>query len=214
MAIIYDEKFWNKKKTIDDRVGDSMIAFGIGLACFFWFFNVLIRFIDSPDLGLKLLLIGTDLQFYESLFGSTLLIVFGSHVSSNIKKRRQAEENFKKTEEKYRVILENIGEGYYEISLRGKFKFINNFMCTILARDEKEIIGTNIISHLDEKYISNFNTFLNKIIHNEERSGTIKCKFKLKGGKRKDVEISAYQLLNTDLKIDGVRGIIRDISCL
>ena len=156
MAIIYDERFWNKKKTIDERIGDSTIAFAIGAAIFFWFFSVLIRFLDSPDLSLRLLVLGTDLQFYEQLFGSTLLIVFGSHVSSNIKKRRQAEENFIKTEEKYRIILENIEEGYYEININGQFKLINNSMCTLLACKESEIIGTNIISHIEEKYIPNF----------------------------------------------------------
>ena len=212
MALTYDEVFGKKKKTIDERIGDSMLAFAIGMAFFFWFFTVLLRFLDSPDLSLRLLFIGTELQFYEKLIGSTLFIVFGSHVSSSIKKRRQAEEDFKIIQKKYHIILEGIEEGYYEINFRGEFKVINNSMCTLLALNEKEIIGTNIISYLDDKYIPHFNTLFNKIKHNEGRSGKIKCKLKLKEGVRKDVEISVSQILDTDLKSDGVSGIVRDIS--
>ncbi len=212
MALTYDEVFGKKKKTIDERIGDSMLAFAIGMAFFFWFFTVLLRFLDSPDLSLRLLFIGTELQFYEKLIGSTLFIVFGSHVSSSIKKRRQAEEDFKIIQKKYHIILEGIEEGYYEINFRGEFKIINNAMCTLLARNEKEIIGTNIISYLDDKYIPHFNTLFNKIKNNKGRSGKIKCKLKLKEGVRKDVEISVSQILDTDLKSDGVSGIVRDIS--
>ncbi|MBC8439832.1 MAG: PAS domain-containing protein [Deltaproteobacteria bacterium] len=212
MALTYDEVFGKKKKTIDERIGDSMLAFAIGLAFFFWFFSVLIRFLDSPDLSLRLLFIGTELQFYEKLFGSTLFIVFGSHVSSSIKKQRQAEKNFKIIQKKHHIILESIEEGYYEIDFSGEFKFINKSMCTLLARNEKEIIGTNIISYLDDKYIPHFNTLFNKIKNNVGRSGKIKCKLKLKEGVRKDVEISVSQILDTDLKSDGVSGIIKDIS--
>jgi len=211
MAVIYDEKFWNKKKTIDERIGDSMLTIAICIAVFFWFFSVLIRFLDSPDLSLKLLLMGTDLQFYEKLVASTLFILFGSHVSAAIKKRRQAEENFKKIKKKYRNILEEIKEGYYEANIRGELKFINTSMCNLLARDEIEIIGTSMISHLESKYIPGFNTLFNQIKNNQERSGTIKCKIKLKRGELKNVEISASQILDDDLKIAGVSGIVRDI---
>ena len=40
----------------------------------------------------------------------------------------------------------------------------------------------------------------------------MKCKIKRKRGERKDVEISLFQILDTDLKIDGVSGIVRAIS--
>jgi len=212
MALTYDDVFGKKKKTIDERIGDSMLVFSIGLAVFFWFFNVLIRFLDSPDLSLKLLLIGTDLQFYENLFGCALFIVFGSHVSTSIKKQRQTEEKFEKIQKKHHSLLEGIEEGYYEINVLGEFKFINHSMCALLERNEKEIIGTNIISYLDEKYTPHFNTLFNKIKQNQGRSGTIKCRLKRTGGEQKDVEISVFQTLNTDLKIDGVSGIVRDIS--
>jgi len=212
MALTYDDVFGKKKKTIDERIGDSMLAIAICVAVFFWFFSVLIRFLDSPDMSLSLLIIGTNLQLYEKLFASTLFIVFGSHVSSSIKKRRQAEKNLKKIQTKYHSIVEGIEEGYYELNLLGEFKFINSSLCTLLSQNEIEIIGTNLTSHIDEKYTPHFNALFTKLKHNEMRSGKIKCKLKLKGGIRKDVEISAFQILDSDLKIEGVSGIVKDIS--
>ena len=71
--------------------------------------------------------------------------------------------NIKKIKKKYRNILEEIKEGYYEANIRGEFKFINTSMCTLLEREEIEIIGTSIISHLESKYIPGFNTLFNQI---------------------------------------------------
>jgi PAS domain S-box-containing protein len=199
-------------KTFDIRIGDSMLAFGIGIAIFFWFFNAMIRFLDSPDLGWKMILIGTELQFYEKLAASSLFIVFGSHVQTNIKKRRQAENDLHKSEEKYRIILESIEEGYYEINFDGNFQFVNQSMCALLARTEKEIIATNIFSHLDKKDVDEFNTFLTRIKKNENHFSTIECEVKIKGGGRKIIEISASLIVNFNFEAVGVKGIVRDVT--
>ena len=41
----------------------------------------------------------------------------------------QAEEALRQSEEKYRNILENIQEGYYEVDLAGNYTFLNDSMC-------------------------------------------------------------------------------------
>jgi len=207
-----DNQITLQKKTVDDRIGDSMLAFGIGIAICYWFFNALICFIDSPDSGWKMILMGTELQLYEKLVVSALFIAFGSHVQSNIKKRRQSEDNLQKSNEKYRIILESIEEGYYEINFAGDFKFINKSMCKIMALAEKEIIGTNITSHLDKKDIDGFKTFFNKIKNNEKHANTIECEFQIKGGGRKIIEMSASVMADFNLTKGRVRGIVRDIT--
>jgi len=199
-------------KTSETRIGDSMLVFGIGIAICFWFFNALIQFFDSPDLGWKMILIGTELQFYEKLIVCTLFIVFGSHAKSNLTKRRRAEDNLQESDEKYRIILGSIEEGYYEIDFAGDFKFINHSMCKVLARDEKDIIDTNITSHLDKNEIKKFNTFFNKIKNNQKHPSTIECAIQIKGGGRKTIEMSASLIKNSDFQADSVRGVVRDIT--
>ncbi len=46
-------------------------------------------------------------------------------------------------EDKYRTVLETIGEGYYEIDLAGNFTFFNNAMIRIIGYPEKEMMGMN-----------------------------------------------------------------------
>ncbi len=212
MSNLSNYKTTAQGKIIDNHIGDSMVAFGIGIAICFWFFNALIRFIDSPDLGWKMIIIGTELQLYEKLAVSTLFIVFGSHAKTNIKKRRHAEDNLQKSDEKYRIILESIEEGYYQINFDGDFEFINKSMCKILTQTEDKIIGTNIISHLDKNSIDGFNTFFNKIKNNEKHPSTIECEIKIKGGGRKTIEISASLMDSFNLTPDRIRGVVRDIT--
>ena len=212
MDIVSKNQISLQEKSSRDRIGDSMLAFGIGIAICFWFFNALIRFFDSPDLSWRMIIIGTELQFYEKLIVCTLFIVFGSHAKANIKKRREAEDNLQESHEKYRIILESIEEGYYEINFAGDFKFVNNSMCKILARSEKDIIGTNITYHLDQNDIEGFNTFFNKIKNNEKHPSTIECEINTKGGGRKTIEMSASLMVNIHLPADRVRGVVRDIT--
>ncbi|MFC1669822.1 PAS domain-containing protein, partial [Spirochaetota bacterium] len=44
---------------------------------------------------------------------------------------------------KYRSILENIDEGYYEVDLKGNFIFINNAMQEIFGFSKNEMMKKN-----------------------------------------------------------------------
>jgi PAS domain S-box-containing protein len=54
------------------------------------------------------------------------------------------------TEERYRTILENIEEGYYEVDLKGNFTFFNAAMSRILGYPEEEMIGLNNRQYMDQ----------------------------------------------------------------
>jgi len=57
--------------------------------------------------------------------------------------RVRAEQALRESEEKYRAILDNIQEGYYEVDLHGNFTFANRAMHTILGYPEAEMMGLN-----------------------------------------------------------------------
>ena len=47
------------------------------------------------------------------------------------------------SEEKYRAIIENIEDGYYEVDLKGNFTFFNNAMTRITGFSRNELLGMN-----------------------------------------------------------------------
>lgn len=209
---IFGDQALFSKKMRRDSLGDSILLFSLGLSVFFWMFNALLRFIDVPDLGWKMIWIGTEIQFYEKLVVSTLFIVFGSHIKTNIKKRKEAEDNLQVSEEKYRIILESIQEGYYEIDLEGNFIFVNPSMCKILARKEQNILGNNIASYISELDQETYSHFLQKILKSPEDNSTVECEIIVKGGAKKIIEMSGSLIQNELMENGGIRGIVKDVT--
>ena len=55
--------------------------------------------------------------------------------------RKLAEEKIRVSEERYRVILEQIGEGYFEVDLQGRYQFFNDGYCRMLRCSPSDILG-------------------------------------------------------------------------
>jgi len=65
--------------------------------------------------------------------------------------RKKAEEALRHSEQKYRTILENVVEGYYEIDLAGNFTLVNDVICHNLGYSRDELIGMNNRDYMDEQ---------------------------------------------------------------
>jgi PAS domain S-box-containing protein len=58
----------------------------------------------------------------------------------DISDHKQIEENLRRSEEKYRNILENIQEGYFELDLAGNYTFVNDAECNNIGYPREELI--------------------------------------------------------------------------
>ena len=64
-------------------------------------------------------------------------------IAHDITDGKQTKEALRESEEKYRSVLENIEEGYYETDLAGNFTFSNASLCRIFGYSENQLMGMN-----------------------------------------------------------------------
>lgn len=133
-------------------------------------------------------------------------------IARDITHRRFIEQALKESEEKYRTIIENIEDGYYEVDLTGNFTFFNNAMEQITGYSRNELMGMNNRIIMDE-----YNAGLvYKVFHNVYQTGmpaqAVDWELRTKDGSRRFVEVSVT--LKRDLKSNpvGFMGIARDIT--
>src|SRR5262249_3130377 len=96
--------------------------------------------------GILKLFTCTEREENKELF--EMMTSIGSHIGQLIDRKR-AEGALKASEEKYRTILENIQESYYEVDLAGNFVFFNDSLCDIFGYSRDELIGLNYRQYTD-----------------------------------------------------------------
>ncbi|MFX1420189.1 MAG: PAS domain S-box protein, partial [Promethearchaeota archaeon] len=130
----------------------------------------------------------------------------------DVTEQKLAEQKLKESEEKYRSVLENIKEGYFEVDLRGNFTFCNQAFCKIVGLPKEKIINKNYTFLISEKYLENVSQLFNNIFKTEIPQSSIEYEIKSKNGSTKFVESSGYLRYDSNRKKIGFYGLIRDIT--
>ncbi|MGA9110363.1 MAG: PAS domain S-box protein [Smithella sp.] len=133
-------------------------------------------------------------------------------IARDITERKHMEEALRQSEEKYRSILENIQEGYFEVDLAGNFTFVNDSMSRITGYSKEELAGTNYRQFSDEENSKIvFQTF-NRVFKTGEPSGGFDWLMIRKDGSKRYIEASASLQKDSSDKPIGFKGVIRDIT--
>ena len=82
-----------------------------------------------------------------------------SGTNRDITERKRIEDALRKSEEKYRSILETIEDGYYEVDLAGNLTFFNDALTRIHGYPREELIGKNNRQYTDEEDTGNVSQF-------------------------------------------------------
>ncbi len=124
----------------------------------------------------------------------------------------QAEEALRQSEEKYRNILENIQEGYYEVDLAGNYTFLNDSMCRIWGYPKEELMGMNNRQFTDQETARRLFQDFNRAYKTGEPGKIVDYEIIRKDGAQRYVETSFSIMRDSSGKPIGFRGIIRDIT--
>ncbi|MGA9111614.1 MAG: PAS domain S-box protein, partial [Smithella sp.] len=133
-------------------------------------------------------------------------------IVNDITERKQIEDSLRLSEEKYRTILENIEEGYFEIDLTGKFTFINDTMCRITGYAKDELIGMGNRQYMANEDLKEVFQAYNKVYTTGEPIKEFCCQIINKDGSKRYMAGSISLIKNLSGKPTGFRGIVRDTT--
>lgn len=131
---------------------------------------------------------------------------------NNITDRMTAEQKLSQSELKYRSILENIKEGYFEVDLKGNYTFINNSFCEIFGYSENEILGCNYRRFADEKNRKKAYKSFNQVYRTGIGQKYLQFEFMKKDGEIIILETSVYLRYDSDGRKIGFYGMVHDIT--
>ncbi|MCA1961824.1 MAG: PAS domain S-box protein, partial [Desulfomonile sp.] len=126
--------------------------------------------------------------------------------------RKRAEEALRQSEEKYRTIIENIEDLYYEVDLDGTFTFVNDAIARTLGYAKEELIGKNYLSRSKPGEASRTFAVFNKVFRTGESVRAHEITVEAKDGSQRHMEVSVSVIRDTAGKVTGFRGICRDVT--
>lgn len=115
-------------------------------------------------------------------------------------------------DKRYREIIENIEDGYFEVDLHGNFTYINDYICRYLGFSKKQLIGKSYTSMLNKNTYKEVYKIFNLVYKNNLPKGTFESKVIRNDGQERTFEGTFYLRYDTSGKKVGFYGFSRDIT--
>jgi PAS domain S-box-containing protein len=131
----------------------------------------------------------------------------------NITEQKKIEEALRQSEAKYRNILDNMDEGYYEVDLTGKFVFCHEASIRLFGIPPEEMVGKNFSNGMmnpdTEKKVSRL---YNQVYRTGESGKRITYEITKRDGSVVTLETSVSLNRSPSGEIVGFRGVARDVT--
>ncbi len=138
-------------------------------------------------------------------------VVFNG-IMLDITERKLAEEALRKSEERYRTILDSTEGAYFELDLMGNFTFFNEFACTFFGYPRQELMGMNYRAYTTKETAEKAYQIFNDIFTTGRPNSKIMYDVIRKDGSRIMIEMAVALMRNPSGDPIGFRGIGKDIT--
>src|SRR5208337_3046890 len=130
----------------------------------------------------------------------------------DITENKRAEEALRLHEEKYRTILEEMQEGYFEVDFAGNFTFFNDSLWRYFGYSKEELMGMNYRQYTEKEHSKELFQTFNKVYSTGEPTEGFDWQIIKKDGTKRYVEASVSLRKDSLGKPIGFRGIARDVT--
>lgn len=132
-------------------------------------------------------------------------------IGRDITERRQSIENLRKSEEKYRELVENIQEVAFSLNVDGMITYVSSTVEAISQKTPSDIIGSHFTSFIHPDDLKRISTRFGELFSNGNRLIGEECRLVSKSGQMRWVHISANQVIRSNERI-GIHGTFCDIT--
>lgn len=148
---------------------------------------------------------------------SARTIVYGGqevilNVARDLSSRKEAERALRESEEKYRSILENIEECYFEVDFSGKLLFFNKAMREIWGHSESDLLGMDHRELATEESAEELSTYFDSIYKTGKPARIDHYKISTKSGQMKSLALAASLIKDLNDVPFGFRCFGRDVT--
>jgi PAS domain S-box-containing protein len=133
-------------------------------------------------------------------------------VVRDITKRKQADQELLRSEERYRTILDIMGDAYYELDLRGTYTFVNDTAYKIFGYRQNELIGMSYRDILTPQIAHNMQEAFSKIYNSGKPELLIDYEIIDKDGTVKIHRMNAALMRDAAGKPNGFRALAWDVT--
>jgi PAS domain S-box-containing protein len=138
--------------------------------------------------------------------------LMAADVSQLLEERQLTEDALRESEERYRTILDNIADGFYEVDLHGSIVLVNDAALQMLDFSESEVLGGDFRTVVAPEDADRVLATFNQVFATGEPARAFKWTLVRRDGTGFPIEASVAVRTASDGTVVGFRGIIRDIS--
>jgi PAS domain S-box-containing protein len=125
---------------------------------------------------------------------------------------KRAQEELRESEERYRNILDNIEDGYFEVDTAGNFTFFNDALCSNLGYSKEEMMGINNRQYMDKENAKKVYQAFVRVYTTGETYKAYGWAITRKDGTKRIHESSVSLIRNAKGEPIGFRGVSRDVT--
>jgi PAS domain S-box-containing protein len=132
-------------------------------------------------------------------------------VARDITRRKQIEEQLRRSEERYRALVDNANDIVYTIDMEGRYTSLNRAGERISGYTRDEIIGMSWKEIIAPEYVSLVSEMLLRKLAGQRSVTFYEVEMIARNGRRIPLEVNS-QIIYEDGQPAGVQGIARDIT--